>query len=438
MSLNDDCARATPLAPSRRDLVLGAAGAAVALAASRLPARAAAARSIKIGYISPHSGVMGAAIATDGFMLDQVRAALKSGLVVGEDTYEVQILDRDTQSDPKRAAELAKSLIAQDQVDLVLSTFTPETVNPVADVCEAAGVPCITNACPWEAFYFGRGAKPGEPSPFKWTYHFCFGVAQLAQSYLSAWALIPTNKKVAVMFPNDPDGNAMRAAIIPMLQKGGYTVIDPGPYEDGTADFSAQVELFKKEQCEIYNSAPIPPDFPVFWRQAALAGWTKTVKICHPIKAGLVPAEIVPMGSLGHRIVTMNAWHRCWPYKSLLTGQTCEELAAAYEKATGAQWLQGLGGSHALFEVGLEALKASAAPNDKSAVAKAVAKLDVVTVSGRVRFGAGPAANVAVTPLLSLQYMKAKSGPFKLDMILVDNAGDPNVAIQGPLVPYSA
>jgi len=182
MSFHDDNLRAAIPALSRRDLLLGAGAAAVAAA---LPARAAAADVIKIGYVSPRSGGMASVVATDGFMMEQARAALKSGLTIGDKTYEVQILDRDTQSDPKRAADLTKSLITQDQVDLVLSSFTPETINPVADVCEGAGVPGLFNVCPWEAFYFGRGAKPGQPSPFKWTYIFSFGVAEFAKSYLS-------------------------------------------------------------------------------------------------------------------------------------------------------------------------------------------------------------------------------------------------------------
>ena len=145
MSSHDDNLRAAIPALSRRDLLLGVGAAAVAAAA--LPARAAAADVIKIGYVSPRSGGMASVVATDGFMLEQARAALKSGLTIGDKTYEVQILDRDTQSDPKRAADLTKSLITQDQVDLVLSSFTPETVNPVAESVKPPGSQvCSTSA----------------------------------------------------------------------------------------------------------------------------------------------------------------------------------------------------------------------------------------------------------------------------------------------------
>ncbi|MGG6499393.1 UNVERIFIED_CONTAM: ABC transporter substrate-binding protein, partial [Bacteroidetes bacterium 56_B9] len=75
-----------------------------------------------------------------------------------------------------------------------------------------------------------------------------------------------TNKKVGVLYPNDADGNAIRAHLAPLLAKQGFTLVDPGPYEDGTTDYSAQIALFKKEQCEIFNTFPIPPDFAAFWR----------------------------------------------------------------------------------------------------------------------------------------------------------------------------
>ena len=94
-------------------------------------------------------------------MLDLVRKALAPGLKVGDKTYAVEILDRDTQSDPSRAGQLAKTLINSDKIDMMLCVSTPETINPVADACEAAGVPCLSTVMPWEAWYFGRGAKPG-------------------------------------------------------------------------------------------------------------------------------------------------------------------------------------------------------------------------------------------------------------------------------------
>ena len=75
------------------------------------------------------------------------------------------------------------------------------------------------------------------------------------------------------MWPNDADGNAIRAALGPLLKKAGYTIVDPGAYQDGTNDYSAQIAKFKRQDCEIFNTFPIPPDFATFWRQAAQQGY---------------------------------------------------------------------------------------------------------------------------------------------------------------------
>jgi branched-chain amino acid transport system substrate-binding protein len=422
---------------SRRGLIT-AAGAGALTLATRIPARAAAANVLKIGFISPRTGALGSFGQTDGYVLDLARKALAKGFNVGEKTYEVVILDRDTQSDPSRASQLAKTLINSDQVDMMLPVSTPETINPVADACEAAGVPCLSTVMPWQAWYFGRGAKPGQPSPFKWSFHFGFGVGEFYQAYLSQWSLVPTNKKVAVLYPNDADGNAIRGNLAPLLAKQGYTIVDPGPYEDGTTDYSAQIALFKKEKCEIFNTFPIPPDFAAFWRQATQQGFTKHLKICQAAKTGLFPDSIEALGPIGFNIASACYWHKAFPYKSSLTGVGGTELADGYEQAAGKQWTQQLGASLALIDAGCAALQASGDPKDKAAVAKALSTLKTETVAGKVDFTTGPVPNVASGPIIGTQWIKAaKTSRWKLDYVVTEHATDPNVPIQAKLVPYS-
>jgi branched-chain amino acid transport system substrate-binding protein len=393
--------------------------------------------TIKIGFMSPRTGPLAGFGVTDGYVLDQVRAALKPGLVIGGKTYAVEILDRDTQSDPGLAGQLAKDLINNDGIDMMLATSTPEVTNPVADACEAAGVPCLSTVCPWEAWYFGRGAKPGEPSPFKWTYHFSFGVDTFKATYLSQWALVETNKKVAVMYPNDADGNAIRAGLAPLLQEGGYTIVDPGPYETGTSDYSTQIAMFKEAGCEIFNTFPIPPDFAAFWQQAAQQGLHKQFKIVQVAKTGLFPGDIEALGSLGTNIASADYWHRDFPYPSSASGLSSVALADGYETATGMQWTQQLGATMALFDAGLEALKAASDPKDKAALAAAYAVLNVVTMVGKVDFTSGPVANVSLAPIIGCQWIKSEDGKFTFDNVLTENATDPNVPVSHKLLPYN-
>lgn len=430
-----------PLKMSRQRLIHSAFSTAGGFLLAASPVRPAFANTkdvLKVGFISPRTGPLGGFGECDPHVLGLVRKALSSGFSSGGKTYTVEIVDRDTQSDPARAGQLAKELIDRVGIDVMLVTSTPEVVNPVSDACEAAGVPCLSTVMPWEAWYFGRGAKPGGPSPYKWTYHFSFGVKNFLDSYLSNWKTIPTNKKVGVLYPNDADGNAIRAHLIPDLQKAGYTVIDPGGYEDGTTDYSAQIAKFKAERCEIFNTFPIPPDFATFWRQAAQQGYTKMVKIAAIAKTGLFPSSVEALGSLGDKLSGATYWHPTFPYKSSITGISSRALADGYERATGRQWNQQVGASMSLFDAGFAALKSSANPKNKAAVAKALAHLKTTTVVGVVDFTKGPVPNVATSSEIGNQWIKAKPGSkYPFEMVLTENANDRNVPVAAKLLPYN-
>lgn len=419
--------------------VLGVAGAAgLTLMGSGAALAQGNSNVIRVGFISPRTGPLGSFGEADGYILELARKSLASGLTTGGKSYTVEIIERDTQSDPARASQLAKSLINDEKVDMILAISTPEVINPVADACEAAGVPCLSTVMPWEAFYFGRGAKPGEPSPFKWTYLFSFGVADFVKSYVSQWSLIPNNKRVAALLPNDADGNAIRAALLPELTKAGFTVIDGGAYETGTTDFSAQIAKFKAEKCEILCTFPIPPDFATFWRQAAQQGLAKRMKIVQVAKTGLFASTIEVLGPLGYNISVAAYWHKQFPYKSQLTGLSGVALADGYEKTSGRQWTQQLGATMSLLDAGVAALKASGNPKTKAAVAKAISTLQTTTMMGKVDFTKGPVANVSPTAMIGAQWVKAPAGSkFKLDYVLTENAGDKAVPVSAKIKSYS-
>ena len=430
----------SPDASRRRFLALTGAGAAASMLpwAAESALAADATQTLRIGYISPLTGPLAGFGQSDPFVLDLVRKKTGERIQVGGKTWAFELLARDTQSDPSRASQLAKDLINDQKIDLMLTTSTPEVVNPVADACEASGMPCLSTVDPWESWYFGRGAKPGQPSPFKWTYHFSFGTEEFAKMYLSTWALVPTNKKVGVLYPNDADGNALRAHLVPELKKGGYTIVDPGAYQDGTTDFSSQISRFKSEGVQIITGAPIPPDFITFLRQAAQQGLVHRLKIVMPAKFGLFPSDIAALGELGYKVASGSYWSPAFPYVSPVVGLGGQQLVDVYEKATGKQWTQQLGASLALIDAGFAALKASGAPKDKAKVAAAMKVLDTVTTVGRINFPKGPVPNVATAPIIGSQWVKAKPGSrFKLSFPTVEHADDPKVAIQAKLLPYA-
>ena len=392
--------------------------------------------TLKIGFVSPRTGATAGFGEPDGFALQKARDALKGGLKIGGTQYAVTIVDKDSQSNPQRAAQVANDLINSDKIDLMLTTSTPETVNPVSDACEAAGVPCISTVVPWEAWYFGRGGKPGDKKAFRYTYHFCFGVEQFASAYLTMWPQVPNNKKVGVMWPNDSDGNAIRQALGPLLQKAGYTIVDPGAYSDGTNDYSSQIARFKAEDCQIFNTFPIPPDFATFWQQAAQQGYKP--KIAQIAKTGLFPSQIEELGHIGVGLASAAYWTPTYPYSSSLTKLSSADLADGYQKASGKQWNQQLGATMALLDAGAAALKAAKDPKNKEGLAGAIGSLEVGTPVGTLKWGSGPNGNVVATPIIGGQWVSSTSGKFPLDFVLCENSSDKNVPIAARLQPYGS
>jgi branched-chain amino acid transport system substrate-binding protein len=390
--------------------------------------------TIKIGYVSPQTGALAPFGEADTYVINQMTTYFKDHpLKIGGTTYQVQVILKDAASDSKRAGEVAADLINNSGVDLILASSTPDIVNPVADQCEANAVPCITTVAPWQPYYFGRGGTPDKP--FKWTYHFFWGLEDVEAVYLDMWNQVPTNKKAGALWPNDPDGKAWgdkKTGFGPVVAKGGYTIIDPGFYPTGTQDFTAQISKFKAADAQVLLGVPIPPDFINFWKQAQQQGYHP--KIATIGKSLLFPSVIEALGDSGINLGTEVWWSPNHPFKSSLTGQSAQELADAYQTSTGKQWTQPLGFSHALFEVAVAALTAAGGP-DKQQVATALSTLKASTIVGDLDWTSGPVPNVAKTPLVGGQWRKDTSGKYKYNLVIVSNKLASTIPLGGKVEP---
>ena len=335
--------------------VIKAGGAAAILAALPNFAQAQGA-TVKIGYVSPQTGPLAPFGEADKWVIDRMQAVFKAGISVGGKKSAIQILLKDSQSNPNRAGEVANDLILKDKVQIVLTAGTPETANPVSDACELNEVPCISSVVPWQPWFFGRKGDPAKG--FNWTYHFFWGLEDVIANFTNGWKSVQTNKKVGGLFPNDGDGNAWgdkERGFPKPLAADGFSLLDPGRYQNLTQDFSAQIAAFKKDGIEIVTGVMIPPDAKTFLTQAKQQGFKP--KVVTLGKALLFPGAIEALGDLGDGLTTEVWWSPSHPYKSSLTGQTAKALADSYEAATKKQWTQPIGFAHALFEVAADVLK---------------------------------------------------------------------------------
>jgi branched-chain amino acid transport system substrate-binding protein len=415
----------------RRLLAGGTALAAVGLSGVRaVPACAQGPRRLKIGYVSPQTGPLAPFGEADKFVIAGVQARLKDGLAIGGRTHPVQVVVRDSQSNPNRAGEVAADLILKEKVDIMAVGNTPETANPVSDQCELNEVPCVSSLCPWQPWFFGRKGDPARG--FTWTYHFFWGLEDVIAVFLNLWTSVPTNKVVGGLFPNDGDGNAWgdpKLGFPPALAKQGFTLLDPGRFQNLNQDFSAQIAAFKKDNVEIVTGVVIPPDMKTFLTQARQQGFRP--KVVSVGKALLFPAAIEALGDLGSGMSTEVWWTPTCPFKSSLTGQSAAQLADAYAAATKKQWTQPIGFVHALFEVAIDSLGRARDVGDKAAIRDALAATDLATIVGPVAWGKGPVKNVTRTPLVGGQWVRGKT--YRYELVVVDNRTAPAIPTGGKL-----
>ncbi len=426
----------------RRDFLRGVAAAgAVASTSSLLAACGGLAGSgqsgstggttIRIAHIVPQTGPLAGFTEPDAYLLDLVRAVYAKGVQVGGTTYQLEIITKDAASDSNRAAEAAREAILQDQVDLIVTGVTPTVANPVSDQAEAAGVPCIASIVPWESWFTGRGGDPA--TGFRYTFCFFTGVSGETKAVPPVWQrLTDTNGVIGALWPNNSDGDAFRGGFTPAIEQIGFRLVDPGPYAEPASDYSAQIARFRTDDVQIFTGVPAPPDFATFWRQSRQNGFLPRHAYVH--KAILFPAGVEALGDLGENLMTSAWWTPDLPYTSSLDGTTAKVLAEGYQQQSGRQWLQPMGFTYALFEVAFAALKASADPKDRDAVADALRSMQTETIVGPLDFGGGPAPNVAFTPVFPTQWQRG-TGAYPYELVIVDNTLAPDVQVTGDVKP---
>jgi branched-chain amino acid transport system substrate-binding protein len=408
-----------------------ASGLTVAASGLAMPSLAQGAK-IKLGYVSPQTGPLAGFAESDAYNIAAFLASPAGA------NFEVVV--KDSQSNPNRAAEVAKELILQDEVTLMLVASTPETTNPVAGVCEGEGVPCISTVAPWQPWFIGQQGNPGDPTswkPFDYAFHYFWGLEDVIAVYTAMWNQLETNKAVGGLFPNDADGNAWgddANGLRPGLEAKGYALTNPGSFQNLSDDFSAQINAFKAANTDIVTGVLIPPDFTTFWNQIRQQGVKP--KVVTVAKALLFPQSVEVLGEAGHNLSSEVWWTPSHPFSSSLTGKSSADLAADFTVQSGRPWTQPIGFVHSLFEVAADVMGRASDPTDRDAVAEAVAATDLNTVVGHVAWNGTnvpefAAKNVCKTPLTGGQWrMKEGVG---YDLVIVENGAAPEIATGGTM-----
>src|SRR5215472_2845616 len=118
---------------SRRRVLQGATASGLAAATPALlrPALAVP-ETVKIGLVGPRTGPLALFYEEMGWTINAVKRFTGNAITINGTNHPLEIVVKDSQSNPNRASEVAQELIFNDKVHVVTAFATLETVNPVS------------------------------------------------------------------------------------------------------------------------------------------------------------------------------------------------------------------------------------------------------------------------------------------------------------------
>jgi branched-chain amino acid transport system substrate-binding protein len=416
----NDQKSAHPL-PGRRQVL--AAGALAVMGATGIAAEDSG--PMKVGFISPNTG----ALATFGVSNQYIHALLAPRLAAGLETRHlgrraIQVDLHDAASSPAQAARIAQALVAQGYHMLVASG-TPEICNPVADVCEAAGVPCVTTVAPWQAWLFGRNGKPEKG--FDWTFHFFAGIEDFAEVYSSLFQRAALERVVGGVFGDDIDATAFLGTFPKAMARHGLTLMDPGRVQLAEPDYRMLASRMKEARVPMVTGVLPSPSALAFFDAARQIGYRP--RLAAVAKAFAFPDTVAQAMRMQPGMTICNEvwWSPAWPFRSELTGATASEICRDYEAKTRQPWIQTLGFSHALLELAAQVLRDTPALTRQS-LRDTLLRVRANTVVGVLNFKSRyPSLNVCTMPAVGGQWIQSASGHWVLQV--VDNSRSPVIPV---------
>jgi len=417
---------------NRRQIIKGvAAGASAAVFGFPNIVRAAS-DTIRIGYIDQLTGIRANFGETAPWVVEQIQNHVKDGIDIGGKKWAVEILVRDSQSDVNRMGSLGNELVLRENVDLLL--VADGLAAPALEICDQNGTPAVSTILQWEPFYASRGSGPDKGYP--WSFLFFWSGADIIRNYIGMWKASGIDPVVGTFYEDNDFGRGFSGGMTAELAANGFKEVPGGLFKEQVDDFSNQVAAFRDGGAKIVTGLVFPQHFATFWGQAKQAGLS--LEAATIAAAFVFPAGVEVLGDQGAGMSTEIWFNNELPFKSSLTGQSAHDFCAAYEESTGKQWAQPMGYHHAVWEVGLAALKASGDPKNRAAVRDAIAGLDLDTMVGKVDFKNSTMKSVANTWVTMGQWHRAKEGSkFPYELFVTNNVTAPHVPIQKEFMPLS-
>ncbi|WP_205962721.1 amino acid ABC transporter substrate-binding protein [Pararobbsia silviterrae] len=314
------------------------------------------------------------------------------GLSVGDKKYTIKVVIRDDKTDPNVTASNTETLISRDGAVAMLGSCTPALVNAGALVAERRKVPLVSGCDPLGAF------KSVRKWNYAWVLFFDEGDLGTAPFRMLADLKLETNKKVAILADNGPDGRVVGGQIWPAAAKqGGYTVVQSQDFPVDSQQFTSMIGQAKAADADIALVDAIPPQAISIRKQMVAADY-------HPklldMEKGAEPEQFATaLGPLAEGVLVGGYWDPSFPYPG------AADLGKRFEAETKQTQSQHIADSFTAAQVLFDAI-AKAGSLDREKINEAIAKTDKTYVVGPVKFDHDHTSRI---PIAMMQWQNGKA-----------------------------
>jgi ABC-type branched-subunit amino acid transport system substrate-binding protein len=405
---------------------------------------------IRVGVVQAQTGMFaafgqGAVFGIKAAVDDLNR---EGGVKVGNAKIPVKLTVVDNESDPNKAGSLGESLIVSDKVHFICSGDEPPPMHAgVSHAADRHKIPYVTSVGPVEPWLGMR-----QETSTKWQYTWATGLfaidtpakegdfrARPGYTVMDTWRAMldlygsQTNKKVALIASDEPDGRGWYMLFGPALKRLGYTVVgmekNLGLMPLETTDFSSVIKQWKDSKCEIFWGNCPGPFFGAVWKQASTLGF-KPKMVCIG-RAPLFYADASAWGGdLPWGIGVEVWWDPSFKDSPGIGGTTPMSLAERWAKETKQPLNPAIGPGYRSIQVLVDAIQ-RAGTLDGEKVNAALAQTDLLTIGHRVKFDEN---HFSRGPLLFGQWFKTDK-PQKWELKVVFSKHDFAPATDKPIFP---
>jgi branched-chain amino acid transport system substrate-binding protein len=350
-----------------------------------------------------------------GYNLAVDKINSQGGVKVGGKTYKLAVKFYDDESSPARGAELVDRLIKQDGIQFILGPYSSGLTKAIAPVTEQLKTPMVE-------------ANGAARSLFTNGYKYIFATLTTADQYLAsvidlaaenAGALNkkPDQLKVAIVVENDPFSKDVRKGVVTQMKKYGMKLVVDDQFPRDLSDISPTLIKVKALKPDVLLISGLSKGAATGVRQIAqMKVNVPIVGITHCDAAGIIKK----FGGGAEYTLCPTQWALTLTYKGKVFGS-----AGDYAKAFKARYNQDppyqAAESSAAVVTYADALQ-RAGKLDKQAVRDALAKTDLMTFYGHIKFddtGKNTAKPMALYQVLKGKYVVVAPSKFAAEKAVI-------------------